>query len=85
MKALLTYWIIFVLFSFAISVLALSWVQFRLIEKEGWQWPVCRTHKFLDLYWRDLKWYQRLLIWTGLIAFLLTLAGVSLEHVLGRT
>lgn len=85
MKTLLAYWIILFLVSFAASVLGLSLVQSRLIEKEGWQWSVFRNHKFFDLYWHELRWFERLLIWPGLIAFLLTLIGATLEYVFGRT
>jgi len=83
MKNVLTVWFVFLFASVTFSVLGLSWVQSRLIKREGWR--VFRTHRFLDLYWHDLGSLERLLIWPGLIAFLLTLVAASLDHLLHRT
>jgi len=77
MKTLVTGWIIFLFASFAVSTLALSAVQTRLIRKEGW--GAFRRHRLLDLYWRDLGRLQRALIWPGLIAFFLTLLAATLS------
>ena len=71
----MTVWTILLFASFAISTLALSAVQTRLIRKEGWS--VFRRHKLLDMYWRDLGTLERGLIWAGLIAFLITLLAAT--------
>ena len=77
MKTLVTVWVVFLFTSFAISTLALSAVQTRLIRKGGWR--VFRRHRLLDLYWRDLGTVQRVLIWPGLIACFLTLFAATLS------
>ena len=76
-STLLTYWVIFLFCSFAVSVLALTFVQTQLIRREGWR--VFRTRGLFDLYWRELPLLQRLLIRPGLIAFLLTFFAASLS------
>jgi hypothetical protein len=76
MNTLLKCWIVFVFVSFFITVLGLSYVQTRLIKKDGWQ--VFRVRKFVDLYWHGLTPFARFAIWPGLIAFLLTLLGATL-------
>jgi hypothetical protein len=83
MTPLLKYWFIFVMVSFLLSILGLSWVQTRFFRRHGWH--IVRAHEALDLYWRDLSAAERLLIWPGLLAFLLTLLGASLNLVFNRT
>ena len=75
MNALVSIWIVLLFASFAITVLALSFVQVRLMGREGWR--VFRAHSLVDLYWRKRTPIERLLIWPGLVAFFLTLlAGI---------
>src|ERR1041384_7807180 len=83
MKTLLTVWTIILFASSAISVLALSAVQTRLIRREGWH--VFRRHKLFDLYWRNLGSFQRALIWPGLIAFLITLLAATVVSLFNLT
>jgi hypothetical protein len=74
--ALIACWFIFMFVSFGVSVLTLCFVQIRLIQRRGWpNWPPWRTA--LEDYWTELSPIQRVLIYTGLVAFFLTFfAGV---------
>jgi hypothetical protein len=81
MNMLVKCWILFLLVSFFITVLGLSYVQARLIKKDGWR--VFRIRRFFDLYWHDLRPLERLSIWPGLVAFFLTLFGAALVHLFG--
>ncbi len=83
MNTLLKCWFVFLFASVGVSVLGLSWVQTRLIKRGGWR--VFRTQRVTDLYWRDLGPLERLLIWPGLVAFLLTLLAATLSLVFHRT
>ena len=74
------YWIIFLLASFAVSVLALSFVQTRLIRREGWR--VFHTRGIRQLYWREISPLQRFAIWTGISALLLTFLALAVDALL---
>ena len=76
MNTLLHFWFGFLLTSFAVSVLALSAVQTRLIRREGWH--VFRTRGPLQLYWRELSPLERSLLWPGITAFFLTLFAAAM-------
>jgi hypothetical protein len=79
MKAVTTVWLILLVVSFAVSVLALTSVQTRLIKKRGWRG--LRHHNPVDVYWRNLSTLERALIWPGFIAFFLTLFAAALSAV----
>jgi hypothetical protein len=64
---------VFLFVSFGISTLTLSFVQTRLISREGWR--VFRTRGLLQLYWRELSPLQRWLLWPGIAAFFITWFG----------
>jgi hypothetical protein len=78
--SLLKYWIIFLFASFAVSVLALSFVQTRLIRREGWR--VFRARGIRQLYWREISPPLRFAIWIGISAFLLTLLALTVDALL---
>ena len=83
MKILEKAWIIFLFASFAASVLALSAVQIRLIRKEGF--GVFFRRSLLDLYWRELRPFQRALKWTGILAFMITMLVAPILALLKST
>jgi len=68
---MLTIWFIFLIASFAVSVLTLTYVQTRVWRKQGWR--ALRERPLLDTYWVDLTPLERVLLWPGVIAFFLTL------------
>jgi hypothetical protein len=68
---MLAIWFIFLIASFAVSVLTLTYVQTRVWRKLGWR--ALRERPLLDTYWGDLTPLERLLLWPGVIAFFLTL------------
>lgn len=65
------YWIMFVFASFAISVLTMSYVQISAANNRG-GWRALRKRPFLDTYWRELSKAERIMLWTGIVAFLIT-------------
>ena len=70
---------------FTISVLTLSFVQTRLLRREGWR--VFHARSPVQLYWRELSPLQRWLLWPGLGMFFITwLAAmiiIILRHIMG--
>ena len=73
----LRYWFWFLLAAFAVSVLTLSFVQTKLIRREGWR--VFRTRSVVQLYWREISPLERFLIWTGIAAFFLTFFALAVS------
>jgi hypothetical protein len=75
-----TYWIVFLITSFFASMLMGSFVEIRLIRRDGWHGiRSLRCHGtreryalFWQSHWCDLTPIQRCLYWTGIIALLLT-------------
>ena len=68
-------WFIFLFVSFAVSTLAMSYVQTRVLKLHGWRWFYDRA--FFDIYWRELSPLLRWLLWPGLVAFGLTFVGLA--------
>jgi hypothetical protein len=56
---------------FLLSTVTLTIIQTRLIRQFGWR--VFRERSMTTLYWRDLSWQQRLLLWPGIVAFFVVL------------
>jgi hypothetical protein len=61
-------WLVFLVVSFAVSIVALTYVQIRLIVQAR-TWRIFYERSILDLYWRGLSVPLRLLVWPGLVAF----------------
>jgi len=75
-------WFTFQFVSFAVSVLAMSYVQTRLLRLHGWR--VFRDRAAVDLYWRELSPLLRWLLWPGLVAFGVTFVGLAVLLVIER-
>ncbi len=70
MESILTGWIAFLVASFAVSILALTYIQSRAVAKYGLRNSMERAQRApLDMYWRDLSPLERGLVWPGLVAF----------------
>jgi hypothetical protein len=69
---MLKIWLVFFFISFAVSVLTLTYVQSRAMRIAG-GWRVLNERAFVETYWRRLSRTQRLLLWTGMAAFGVTL------------
>jgi len=81
MESIITAWVVFLFASFAVSVLALTYVQVRGAARYGWRGLSNRP--FLQTYWRELSVLQRSLLWPGLVAFTLTLLAAAVLALLG--
>ena len=75
-------WFTFLFASFAVSVLAMSYVQTRVLKAHGWRG--FRDRPFVDIYWRELSPLLRWLLWPGLVAFGLTFVGIAVSLVVER-
>jgi hypothetical protein len=74
MHLILTVWIAFLVASFLVSILALTYVQSRAFARYGLRNSMERAQRApLDMYWRELSPLERGLVWPGLIAFGITL------------
>ena len=75
-------WFIFLVASFATSVLTLSWVQTRVARRQGWSsfWH----QSLFKTYWTDISPLERALVWCGIGAFLLTLLGATIWRIVAR-
>lgn len=82
-NALIKIWFAFFLVAFLLSLFMLSYIQIRAAVG-GRTWRVFLDRPFLDLYWRSLSIRERLLLWPGIIAFVVTwVAGaiiIVLQH-----
>jgi hypothetical protein len=72
---MLVAWFIFLLGSFAVSVLTLTYVQTRVWRTRGWR--ALRERPLLENYWSDLSTIERALLWPGIVAFFLTLLAAT--------
>ena len=54
-----------------VSTLTLTIIQTRLLRQFGWR--VFRERSMKTLYWTDLSWRQRILLWPGILTFLVIL------------
>jgi hypothetical protein len=78
MELILASWIVFFSASFAVSILALSFVQLRAISRYGLRESMERAQRApLDMYWRDLSPLERCLVWPGLVAFGVTFLAAA--------
>ena len=79
MKLMLMAWIAFFVASFAVSILALTYVQMRAAARYGLRESMERAQRApLDMYWRELSRLERGLVWPGIVAFAVTfLAAVT--------
>jgi hypothetical protein len=80
------YWIIFLFVSMAISIFTMNLVQFRLLRRKGWRHFFRRHswHEWYGFYWTELSPIQRLLVWTGIVAFFVTLFGAAIGTLLNK-
>ena len=83
MESIVTAWVAFLFISFAVSVLALTYVQIRGAARYGRRGLGNRP--FLETYWRELTVLQRTLLWPGLVAFFVTLLAAGVWTLLGST
>ena len=59
---------------FLLSTTTLTLIQTRLLREFGWR--IFRERSMKALYWTDLSWQQRLLLWPGVVVFFLILVAV---------
>ncbi len=79
MELILTGWIVFLVASFAVSILALTYIQSRAVTKYGLRESMQRAqHAPLDMYCRDLSRLERGLVWPGLVAFGVTFLAAAI-------
>ena len=71
---MLLIWFIFLGASFLVSVLTLTRLQTRIIRKLGWR--ALQRDPLLH-YWVEISALERVLLWCGISAFLLTLLGAA--------
>jgi hypothetical protein len=65
---------------FALSVLTLSYVQWRIITRSGWKALQVSSYRGLkQLYWDNLSTPQRWLIWPGILCFAVVALGAILS------
>jgi len=79
------YWIIFLFVSFATTIVTMNFLQLRLAYRNGWRYFFHRPrswHDFRGAYWTELSPIQRILVWTGIVAFFLTLFGAAIGTLL---
>jgi len=82
---LLGCWFIFLFISFLISILMMNFVQIRFLRRQGWRKLFGRRlgwRETLSICWTDLSPIQRILLWTGLAAFMLTIFGAAIATIL---
>jgi hypothetical protein len=58
---------------FLLSTITLTLIQTRLLREFGWR--IFRERSMKALYWTDLSWQQRLLLWPGVVVFFLFLVA----------
>jgi hypothetical protein len=75
MASILAAWAVFLFTSFLVTVLAMTYIQFRGIARYGRRG--LRKRPFFDTYWRGLSLFERVLLWPGLAAFAVTFVGVA--------
>jgi hypothetical protein len=75
-------WFIFLFASFAVSILTLSWIQMRVARRNGWS--TLWHQSLFKTYWTDISPLERVLLWCGLGAFLLTLLGATMWRMFAR-
>ena len=56
---------------FLVSTVTLTIIQSRLLRQFGWR--VFRQRSMKALYWTELSWRQRILLWPGVLTFMLIL------------
>jgi hypothetical protein len=75
-----TIWLIFLFISFAVSVIMLTQIQTRLWKQFGWR--VFRERPIRQIYWRDLTFQERVLLWPGVIMFFVTFLLATITKLL---
>ncbi|HEV7572703.1 MAG TPA: hypothetical protein VGQ21_14490 [Thermoanaerobaculia bacterium] len=76
-------WIWFLFISYAISVLTLSHIQIRGKGRAG-SWRSFNKQPFIETYWRQLSAVERILLWTGMAAFVITFVISAGAHRWGQ-
>ena len=73
--------IVLVLFfaAFLLSTVTLTVIQTRLIQQFGWR--VFRERSMRELYWKNLSPKERVLLWPGIVLFLLVLFGGTVSMI----
>ena len=78
---MLRVWFVFLGASFLVSVLTLSRIQTRVARALGWS---ALTRDPFQRYWAEISPLERVLLWCGIIAFLLTLLGATVWNIVTR-
>ena len=65
-----TLWFVFLVASFTVTVLTLTRIQMRVARRLGW---TAVGRDLVRHYWTDLSPVERMLVWCGLVVFLLTI------------
>ena len=76
-------WAIFLGVSLAVSLFMFTFVQVRSLWRERKVDPASRRSSS-EIYWKDLSLIERVLTYTGLTAFLLTIVVRSLLRLMGH-
>ena len=76
-------WLVFLYTSFVVSVLTMTFVQIRAMQNAG-SWRSLRGRPFFQTYWRELSMTQRVLLWTGITAFVITLVVAQVAAIFHR-
>ncbi len=78
---MLPIWFIFLGIAFLVSLVTLTRIQIRVARRVGWgalgRDPVLR-------YWTEITALERVLLWCGITAFLLTLLVAAVWKVVAR-
>jgi predicted small integral membrane protein len=77
---MLRIWIVFLLASFVVSLLTLTRIQVRFARKLGWS--AFQRSSLIKIYWTDISPLERVLVWTGISAFLLSLLAARVWKVI---
>jgi hypothetical protein len=75
-------WIAFFISSFLVSLVTLTRIQVRFAKAHGW--GAFRHAKIRTVYWTDISRLERVLVWTGIFAFLLTLVAGAISSFVAR-
>jgi type II secretory pathway component PulM len=75
---MLRVWFVFLGVSFLISLVTLTRIQTKVPRRVGWR---ALAHDPVQHYWMEISPLERMLLWCGIGAFLLTTLGAAVARI----
>jgi hypothetical protein len=86
-QCMLGVWFVFLFASFLVSLLTMNYFHFRYIFRRRVSPATLNLRSwrgFFEFFWTQRAPYQRVLLWTGIVAFFLTQLGAVIATIIVR-